>query len=197
MAKQMKHYAFPRRRGSNITLIGMPSSGKSTLGRLTARLLERDFVDTDEVLGRLTRTASTAELAKQTDFEGFVRAEDAAVRSVLPEQTIIATGGSVVYSARAMRHLQKLGPIIYIKVPLEKIEQRVNLNPARGVILAPGQTFADLFATRHRLYLRYSDMEFTPEELDVKTSARLLAALIEYMEDERERYYEQETHRRY
>ncbi len=195
MAGPRRHYAFPRRRGDNITLIGMPGSGKSTLGRRAARLLSREFVDTDNVLASLTGVASTAELSKSTDFAGFVREEERAVRSLTPSRTIIATGGSVIYSARGMRHLQKLGPIIYLEQPLELIESRVHLNPRRGVILKDNQTFEDLYHARHKLYRRYADMEFFAETLDIKTSARLLVALIHYMEAERERLYAKETHR--
>ncbi len=197
MAETRKHYAFPRRRGDNITLIGMPSSGKSTLGRLVAKMLDRPFLDTDDVLAKRTGTKSTAELADALDFDGFVREEELAVRSVETKKTIIATGGSVIYSPRGMRHLQKLGPIIYIEQALERIEERVNLNPERGVILAPGQSFADLYETRHKLYLRYADMEFFPETLDVKTSAKLLAALITYLEEERSRVDGKEKNRRH
>lgn len=197
MSNSRRHYAFPRRRGDNITLIGMPGSGKSTLGLATARLLDRDFIDTDDVLCAMTGTSGTGELSERTDFEGFVREEEKAVRSVNPEGHIIATGGSVIYSPRAMRHLQKLGSIIYIQVPLETIEQRVRSASERGVILAPGQTFRDLYETRHRLYHRYSDIEFIPGDLSVRTSAQLLAAMIEYMEGERRRYHEEETHRCY
>ncbi len=195
MAQSGKHYAFPRRRGNNITLIGMPSSGKSTLGRHVAKMLSRPFLDTDDRLAELTGTKSTAELAVLLDFDGFVHEEERAVRSVETTEAIIATGGSVIYSPRGMRHLQKLGPIIYIQQALERIEERVNLNPERGVILAPGQTFEDLYNTRHKLYLRYADMEFFPEDLDVKTSAKLLVALIDYLEAQRRRVDGKETNR--
>lgn len=191
MSAKAKHYAFPRRRGNNITLIGMPGCGKSTLGRVTAEILGREFLDTDRVLCEMTGTKDTGELSEKTDFDGFVREEERAVRSVRTEKHLIATGGSVVYSRRGMYHLQKLGSVIYIQVPLETIEQRVGSASERGVILAPGQTMADLYETRHRLYRRYSDIEFIPGELDVRTSAQLLAAMIEYMEGARERYYEE------
>lgn len=196
MSKTRKHYAFPRRRGDNITLIGMPGSGKSTLGYVTAKELGRPFIDTDKVLCEMTGTSGTGELSAKTDFDGFVRAEEKAVRSVEVTGHIIATGGSVIYSPRAMRHLQKLGSIIYIQVPPDIIEMRVGSAAERGVILAPGQTMDDLYKTRHRLYHRYADIEFIPGELNVRTSGKLLAAMIEYIERERKRY-EKEAHRSY
>ncbi len=196
MKRESKHYAFPRRRGDNITLIGMPGSGKSTLGYIAAKELKRPFVDTDDVLCEMTGTADTGELSAKTDFQGFVAYEEEAVLSLRRKKHIIATGGSVVYSPRAMRHLQKLGSVIYIQVPLEVIEKRVGSLTERGVILAPGQSMADLYRTRHRLYKRYADIEFIPAELNVRTSGTLLAAMITYLEGERKRNYEQ-AHRSY
>lgn len=197
MNKTRRHYAFPRRRGNNITLIGMPGSGKSTLGYVAAKELERQFVDTDDLLCRMTGTKDTGELSALTDFEGFVREETKAVRSLDVTSHIIATGGSVVYSPRGMRHLQKLGFVIYIQVPLETIEKRVGSAAERGVILEAGQTMADLYKTRHKLYRRYADIEFIPGELNVRTSGILLAAMIEYLEKERRYYNEEETYRSY
>lgn len=186
-----KHQAFPRIRGSNVTLIGMPGSGKSTMAKVTAKFMRRRKIDTDNVLCKMTHSSSTGDLLLKTDGKSYLKAEEKAVLSLALnlENHIIATGGSVVYSARGMRHLQKLGAIIYIEVPIDILEKRLGSLEERGVILKPGESFRDLYERRHKLYKRYADMEFRPADLDVGSSAKLLAALIEFMEAEKEKYH--------
>lgn len=198
MGIQRQHKAIARKRGNNVTLIGMPGSGKSTMARLCSRYLQRPFVDTDHILCELANCASTGELSYRTNRVEYMEVEESAVRSI-PIDTqdhIIATGGSVVYSPRAIRHLQKLGAIIYIDVEFEILENRVGDLVKRGVLLAEGQSFKSLYDERHILYKRYADMEFTPGELDVRTSVRLLSALISYIEDGRRRLYAEEKNSR-
>lgn len=191
MEGRKRYQAFPRRRGNNITLIGMPGSGKSTLARISASMMKRPYIDTDHVLCAMENVRSTGELSAKTDFHGFVEAEERAIRS-LPldlDNHFIATGGSAVYSARGMRHLQKLGPILYIEVPVGILQSRLGDLDERGVILRKGQTFEDLYKDRHRLYRRYADMEFRVDELDVGSSAKLLVALVTFLEKEREKHH--------
>ncbi len=185
-----KHRAFPRIRGTNITLIGMPGSGKSTMAKVTAKFMGRERIDTDRILCAQTHSTSPGDLYQKTDFASYVRAEETAILSLdlTLEEKIIATGGSVIYSTRGMRHLQKLGAIIYIEVPIEILKTRFTSLEKRGVLLKPGQSFQDLYWARHTLYKRYADMEFRPGDLDVGSSAKLLAALIHFMEEERARY---------
>ena len=88
----------------NIVLIGMPASGKSTAGVILAKMLGMDFVDTDLVIQQREK-ALLRDLIEEYGVEGFMEREEKAVLSVSPVNTVIATGGSVVYSEKAMRHL--------------------------------------------------------------------------------------------
>ena len=98
---------------NNIILTGMPSCGKSTLGRLLAKELGYDFLDTDDVIIQ-QNNCPLKDILDNEGLDGFIRAEEAAVCSVNVENTVIATGGSVVYSEKTMAHLKSLGRIVYI-----------------------------------------------------------------------------------
>lgn len=162
-------------------LIGMPGCGKSTVGRRLAQNLGLPFVDTDAVLLEQTGL-TTGELSASTDRTGFLEAETRAVCSVRPESpTVIATGGSVVYSRRAMRHLKQIGTVIYLDVPLPVLQRRLGDLQRRGVVLKPDQTLADLYRERTRLYRRYADLDFKPRRLSLRKSAHLLSAVCRFM----------------
>ncbi len=155
----MHHSTFdriapPSKTAPCISLIGMAGVGKSTIGQALARELGWAFVDSDHIIealyGARLQTV-TDELGK----DAFLDVEDAVVASLRLQRAVIATGGSVVYRERCMRHLQSLGPIVYLDAPLDIIEERISRNPQRGLAIAPGQTIADIFHEREALYQRY------------------------------------------
>jgi shikimate kinase len=77
----------------------------------------------------------------------------------------VATGGSVVYSDLAMRHLKASGIIIYLELPLPVIEARLTNIESRGVVMGPQQTLANLHDERRPLYLRYADITINCADL--------------------------------
>lgn len=163
----------------NIILIGMPSSGKSTLGRLLAKKLERPFLDTDDVI----RQINGCELHEIMDRDGlgaFLQREEEAICTVNVKNTVIATGGSSVYSPRAMEHLRKAGRIVYIAINYETLEKRVGDPHLRGVVLAPGKTLRDLYAERVPLYEKYADLTLEQKENETTRESlnRLLKMLV-------------------
>jgi shikimate kinase len=132
---------------NNVVLIGMPAVGKSTLGLLLAKATSRDFLDTDVYLQRRERRA-LPEILATDGHQGFRRIEEAAVLSLDCRDTVIATGGSVVYGERAMAHLQASGIVVYIEAPLEILEDRIEDLHGRGVVISAGQTLQGLLAQR-------------------------------------------------
>ena len=104
----------------NIILIGMPGSGKSTVGVLLAKAMGFAFLDTDLTIQH-REGALLQDLVDRLGVDGFLDAEEAAVRSVSPTGYVISPGGSVVCREGAMRHLKRLGPVIYLRVPLEAV----------------------------------------------------------------------------
>ena len=142
---------------NNYVLIGMPSCGKSTLGRLLAKELQYDFVDTDEVIIR-RNGCPLRDILDAHGVSGFVRVEEEAICSVEAQNTVIATGGSAVYSEKAMEHLKSMGKIIYLQLSYEEMDRRLGDLHARGVAIAPGATLQDLYNERVPLYEKYADI---------------------------------------
>ena len=141
----------------NIILTGMPSCGKSTLGRMLAKDLGYDFIDTDDVIIQ-RNGCPLKDILDNEGLDGFIRREEEAVCSVNVTHAVIATGGSVVYSPKAMEHLKSLGRVVYLCLDFKEIEQRLGDLHERGVAIAPGKTLRDLFDERTPLYNQYADL---------------------------------------
>jgi shikimate kinase len=148
----------------NIVLIGMAGAGKSTVGVLLAKALYRNFIDTDLTV----QSAEGRRLQDIVDDLGnatFRQIEERHVLSISLPGAVIATGGSVVYSERAMAHLAATGTVIYLKLPLATLEAPVQHADSRGLAMESGQTFADLYAERLPLYEKYADVTVECEGL--------------------------------
>ena len=141
----------------NVTLIGMPGSGKSTVGVLLAKLLGYRFVDVD-LLIQEREGALLQEILDQRGTKSFLDAEEEAVRSLDCRRTVIAPGGSAVCREGAALHLRGLGPVVYLQVPLEELTRRIRNLSTRGIAMEPGQTLADVMAFREPLYQKYADL---------------------------------------
>lgn len=142
---------------SNIILIGMPASGKSTAGVVLAKLLGYDFVDTDLIIQR-QNGLRLSEIIARRGLDGFLAAEEAACLSLTAENSVVATGGSMIYSEAAMAHLRALGRVVYLEVDFPTLKGRLHDIRGRGVALRPGQTLEALYAERTPLYQKYADI---------------------------------------
>lgn len=142
---------------NNMILIGMPGSGKSTVGVVLAKRLGRRFVDSDLVIqeqyGKLLH-----ELIEEHGVEGFWELENKVNASLNMTDSIIATGGSAIYGQQAMEHLRSMGTVVYLQLPYEDVVDRLGDLNARGVTLMPGQTLLDLYEERTPLYEKYADI---------------------------------------
>jgi shikimate kinase len=141
---------------NNLALIGMPGAGKSTLGVLLAKRTARSFLDTDLLIQK-AEGAPLQEIIEKRGVECFRRVEERIVLGLDCSNSVIATGGSVVYSEVAMEHLGRLGLRIYLDVPLAELDRRLGNLDKRGVIRGPGQDLEDLLAERRPLYKRWAD----------------------------------------
>lgn len=138
-----------------LILIGMPGAGKSTVGRWLAGHLGQPFVDTDDRIVAATGRPLQAVLAEDGP-EGLRRAEEAALLAPLPPAAIVATGGSAVYSEAGMARLAALAPLVYLECDLPTLLRRLGDHGERGILMAPGQTLAELYRERDVLYRRHA-----------------------------------------
>lgn len=144
-------------KGQNIVLIGMPGVGKSTVGVLLAKALGRYFLDTD-VFIQAIQERTLQEIIDRDGLAAFCKIEEEYVLCLDLTHAVIATGGSVVYSEPAMRHLAAHGVIIHLDLPIEKIEERIANLPTRGVVIEKGQTLRSLYDQRQPLYRQYAHL---------------------------------------
>jgi shikimate kinase len=149
--------AKPEGLRGNVALIGMPGAGKSAVGRLLAQKLRRSFLDTDLLLAQ--RVGQTpGEFLAARGAERFCQEEEAVVLGIREQSLVVATGGSVVYSVRAMDYLRKLGMVVYLSVDLAALDRRRLDLVGRGVVRTAGQTLESLLAERSRLYEKFADL---------------------------------------
>ena len=162
----------------NLVLIGMPGSGKSTIGVILAKRTAHDFVDTD----LLIQSAEQRSLQEILDQDGYLalRTIEARVLSALDiDNHVISTGGSAVYSDSAMQHLRQKGTIIYLEASLETLRSRITNYETRGIAKRPEQSFDELFAERTELYRRYADLTITGDDLNQDTACDQILAQLD------------------
>ena len=161
----------------NVVLIGMPGAGKSTVGGVLAKRLGYAFMDSDLVIqnkeGRLLH-----EIIAEKGVEGFWQTEEEINASIETDYTVIATGGSVIYGSRAMEHFKQSGIIVYLKLSLEAITERLGGLNERGVTLREGQDLAALYAERIPMYERYADITMNCEGLSIREIVATIAEQI-------------------
>ncbi|MBN2736168.1 MAG: shikimate kinase [Spirochaetales bacterium] len=150
----------------NIILIGMPASGKSTLGVLLAKSLGMDFIDTD-ILIQIREQCALQKIIDTRGLDDFLEAEMKGILSLHCQSTVIATGGSVIYREPSMEHLKSLGKLIFLDFPLEEIQRRLQNITSRGIAMARGKSLEELYLERRPLYQKYADFTLRGEEYPV------------------------------
>ena len=141
----------------NIILIGMPGAGKSTVGVILAKTLGMDFIDTDLIIQKRTGK-KLIEIINGSGIDGFLKAESDVLSSLKAENSVIATGGSAVYSESGMKNLRSLGKTVYLSLPEHEIEKRINNIKTRGIAMHKNQSLKDLYKEREPLYRKYADV---------------------------------------
>ncbi len=141
----------------NIVLIGMPGAGKSTVGVLLAKTLGMPFLDID-LLIQQSEGKLLQDIINNSGIDVFQAIEEKTILGLNTEGHIIATGGSAVYSRKAMEHLKENGTIVYLKSKLYQIEKRIKNISSRGIVIGKGQTLRELYAERTPLYEAFADI---------------------------------------
>lgn len=134
----------------------MPGSGKSTVGVLLAKALGYLFDDVDLLISRRAGKP-LQKILDEDGLEYFLRLEEQLGSTLDADRTVIATGGSMVLSEKAMAHLKSMGEVVFIDVPFNEIERRVTNIKTRGIVFHPNETLADVYRERLPLYERYAD----------------------------------------
>ncbi len=167
--------------GQNIILVGMPASGKSTLGVVLAKTLGMEFVDTDLLIQQ--KTGRKLQYLIDTEgIEGFLKLEEEVLCETECRNSVIATGGSAVYSDRGMLHLKKNGKVIYLHVPLFLIKKRMKNIRTRGIVMKKGTGLADLYAERKPLYEKYADLVIREKAVGRHTQEDDIASILQALQ---------------
>ena len=159
---------------SNIVLIGMPASGKSTAGVILAKVLGKKFVDTDLYIqdreNKLLR-----DIINEKGLSGFLSIEEDVLSSLDETNAVIATGGSAVYSVEGMNHLKRIGKVVYLKVGKEELFKRLKNIRERGVVLRDGETLEEMYDERCRLYEMYADVGVKEDGSSIEETVERIA----------------------
>ena len=162
----------------NIVFIGMPASGKSTVGVVVAKRLGYKFVDTDLVIQEVEKRLLKEIIAEEGN-EGFLRIEDRVNAEIQEERAVISPGGSVVYCENARRNYKETGMIVYLHTSYETINNRLHNAKNRGVVLKDGQTLKDLYEERTALFERYADLTISEEGRDLEETIEEVLRVLE------------------
>ncbi len=161
----------------NASLIGMPSSGKSSVGVILAKVLGYNFLDTDILIqNRIKLTLQ--DIVDRFGYLELRRIESDVVLSLDCNNTVISTGGSVVYSDSAMMHLKAISKVVYLKINLDEMLRRLGDYSNRGLAKPGYQTIEELYQERSKLYEKYCDLVFVNEGLSATEAALKLARLL-------------------
>lgn len=162
---------------NNVILIGMPGCGKSTVGVLLAKILGYSFIDSD-LLIQQSEGKKLYEIINQHGADYFKAAENRVNSSINVSNTVIATGGSVVYCEQAMAHLKSIGKIVYIKITPEQLVKRINNIATRGVVIRDGETLLDLYNERAPIYEKYADITIDSSDDSIIVNAEKIAQIL-------------------
>jgi shikimate kinase len=160
---------------SNIVLIGMPSSGKSTIGGLLSKELDMEFVDTDTIILN-KENKPLKDIVVEDGLESFLKIQETHILELDVEGFVVATGGSVIYSESAMKHLGNNGFIVFLKTDFSEIDNRVTQD--RRFARNEGQSLGDLYKERMPLYEKYADITIECSQKQVEEILKLIKSAL-------------------
>ena len=161
----------------NIVLVGMPGCGKSTVGVILAKTLGKSFVDTDLLI--CAKEHNTLQnIIEEKGLEYFEELECKVGEELAAENTVIATGGSMIMYESAMEHLKEIATVIYIDVSLSELERRLVNIKTRGITFGKGETLEDIFNIRTPLYKKHAHIAINADEFSIEETVTKLTELL-------------------
>ena len=157
----------------SISLVGMAGAGKSSIGKQLADYLGFGFIDSD-LLIETEHQESLQRVLDRFGKENFLKIEEKALMSIEFNNTVLATGGSAIFSELAMDYLRSRSSIIFIKVPYDKIVERVSNFSERGFLKSSNQTIQQAFNERQLLYNHFADYEVVNDASQEKCLKKIL-----------------------
>ncbi len=168
----------------NIILIGMPASGKSTIGVILAKTIKYKFIDTDLIIQNTTNK-TLIEIINNEGIDNFLRIENKVLNEISESGAVISTGGSAVYNDEGMMNLKNQGIVVYLKHRYEVITSRLTNIFTRGIVKRDNQTFSDIFEERIPLYEKYADITIEADGLTVEQTIESIMEKIDYYKPDR------------
>ena len=162
----------------NITLIGMPGVGKSTIGVILAKIIGYEFVDSDIVIQK-QENKLLKEIIADVGNQGFLAIENRVHAEMELTNSIISPGGSICYCRQGMEHLREISTVVYLKLDYPKLKRRLGNLTARGVVLKNGQNLYDLYKERTPLYEKYAHVVIDETNLNVEKTIKAVMDALE------------------
>lgn len=162
----------------NLIFIGMPASGKSTVGIVVAKRLGMKFIDTDLLIQEQEKKLLREIIAEVGD-EGFLKIENQVNRDVKAENAVISPGGSVIYCEEAMKHFKETGLVIFLDASYQTIKKRIKNPKKRGVVLKEGQTLRNLYDERTPYFKKYADIIVNEDGREIEETIERVIEIVE------------------
>lgn len=163
----------------------MPGAGKSTVGVILAKQTSLHFLDTD-VLIQTGQKRTLQDIVDTDGYEVLRQIEEDVLLGLTLHNCVIATGGSAVYSDRAMAHLKSDGIAVFLNVARSVLESRIHDYSTRGLAKRPDQDFDNLFQERSTLYTKYADITINNDNLThEEVCARIIDLTLELLTREK------------
>ena len=161
----------------NVILIGMPGTGKSVVGRALAERLGYTFIDADDVIVE-TAGKTLPEILRTDGLDTFLEIEARVGETMEYENTVIATGGSMVLYEKAMEHLKENGVVVWLETPLSQINDRMPDDlTERGIAAPQGMTIRQIYEQREPLYAKYADLIVASKDGEHDTAHQVEAVM--------------------